>query len=95
MISINSLYDLYLILYDCFMIFYVHKIWLIFFTEFNSDGSKKSVELKIVNLQMVGEAEFNMKRWEEIGVWQTGIRTDPNKTEKVAFSTHEGNNNLV
>jgi hypothetical protein len=48
------------------------------------------VELKIVNLQLVGESEFNMKRWEEIGAWQTGIKADPNKTDPIPFSSHGG-----
>ena len=58
--------------------------------EFNSDGSKKFVELKIMNLQPVGESEHYTKRWEEIGVWQTGIRHDVNKTQ-VADEAHQGN----
>ena len=70
------------------------KLWSIWLqsTEFNSDGSKRSVELKIVNLQLVGESEFNMKRWEEIGTWQTGMKTDPNKTDPIPFSSHGGKN---
>ena len=56
---------------------------LFFVPEFNPDGSKKSVELKIVNLQLVGETDLNMKRWEEIGVWQTGVKAEPNKTAVV------------
>ena len=57
------------------------------YLEFNADGSKKSIELKILNLQLVGETELNMKRWEDIGVWQTGTRTEPNKTISLS---HEG-----
>ena len=42
--------------------------------EFNNDGSLKSVELLIVNLQEDLEASKNaqteIKRWEEIGTWQ-------------------------
>jgi hypothetical protein len=64
-------------------------------TEFNSDGSKRSVELKIVNLQLVGESEFNMKRWEEIGAWQTGIKADPNKTDPIQFANHGGKTNSI
>ena len=42
--------------------------------EFNNDGSLKTVELFIVNLQLDAEASKNtqtqVKRWEEIGTWQ-------------------------
>ena len=42
--------------------------------EFSNDGSLKSVELLIVNLQEDLEASKNaqteIKRWEEIGTWQ-------------------------
>ena len=42
--------------------------------EFNNDGSLKTVELLIVNLQLDAEASKNtqtqVKRWEEIGTWQ-------------------------
>ena len=42
--------------------------------EFNTDGSLKPVEIRIVNLQVDEEAmknnAQNFKRWEEIGVWQ-------------------------
>ncbi|CAB4054253.1 GRIN2B [Lepeophtheirus salmonis] len=47
--------------------------------EFLSDGSKESVELKIVNLQ----THLAGKRWEEIGVWQSVDRED--KKKKKAF----------
>jgi hypothetical protein len=33
---------------------------------------------------------FSIKRWEEIGVWQTGVRTEPNKTEPIVYSSHGG-----
>ena len=43
--------------------------------EFNNDGSLKTVELFIVNLQLDVEATKNaqteIKRWEEIGTWQS------------------------
>ena len=42
--------------------------------EFNNDGSLKSVEIRIVNLQLDVEAsktaQNDIKKWEEIGVWQ-------------------------
>ena len=42
--------------------------------EFNTDGSLKPVEIRIVNLQVDDEAmknnAQNSKRWEEIGAWQ-------------------------
>ena len=42
--------------------------------EFNNDGSLKSVEIRIVNLQLDVEAsktaQTDIKKWEEIGVWQ-------------------------
>ena len=42
--------------------------------EFNNDGSLKSVEIRIVNLQLDTEAsktaQTGIKKWEEIGVWQ-------------------------
>ena len=42
--------------------------------EFNNDGSLKSVEIRIVNLQLDAEAsktaQTGIKKWEEIGVWQ-------------------------
>ena len=50
--------------------------------EFNNDGSFKSVEIRIVNLQLDVEASKNakkgVKKWEEIGVWQG----TPKKEEK-------------
>ena len=42
-----------------------------------------------MNLQPVGESEHYTKRWEEIGVWQTGIRHDVNKTQ-VIDEVHQG-----
>ena len=46
--------------------------------EFNSDGSFKSVEIRIVNLQLDVEASKTarkgVKKWEEIGVWQASKR---------------------
>ena len=38
--------------------------------QFNSDGSLKYVELKIMNLRPPSEA-FSGNRWEEIGVWNS------------------------
>ncbi len=43
--------------------------------EFHTDGSMKSVQMIIVNLQMERETDESnegggVKRWEEIGVWQ-------------------------
>ena len=38
--------------------------------EFSKDGSKKNVELKIVNLQSEGR-DGEGRKWEEIGVWQS------------------------
>jgi hypothetical protein len=55
--------------------------------EFNTDGSLKSVEMRIMNLQMDIEASKAagldgnkvIKRWEEIGVWQATPLEDPGK----------------
>ena len=41
---------------------------------FNSDGSLKYVELKIMNLRPPSEA-FTSNRWEEIGVWNSESST--------------------
>ena len=38
---------------------------------FNSDGSLKYVELKIMNLRPPGEAHPTSNKWEEIGVWNS------------------------
>lgn len=54
--------------------------------EFNADGSKKAVELKIVNLQHDGNGEEGMVNWEEIGVWQSWgkdkVKSEESKEEK-------------
>lgn len=39
--------------------------------EFNADGSKKYVELRIVNLQSKPDREAEYNVWEEIGIWQS------------------------
>lgn len=48
--------------------------------QFNNDGSLKSAEIRIVNLQMDVEASKNaqtgIKKWEEIGTWQATPNTD-------------------
>ena len=38
---------------------------------FNSDGSLKYVELKIMNLRPPSEAHPTSNKWEEIGVWNS------------------------
>lgn len=58
--------------------------------EFNSDGSLKSVEIRIVNLQLDAEAskmaQSSIKKWEEIGVWQAATPTPESDQEDNSFS---------
>ena len=58
--------------------------------EFNKDGSLKTVEIRIVNLQMDVEAsktaQASVKKWEEIGVWQASKQA--NKVENGIYQGH-------
>ena len=59
--------------------------------EFQSDGSQRFIDMKIVNLQSQGEegTDSSHKQWEEIGTWQTHNKDEDNLdkeyTEKTGY----------
>ncbi|TRY68476.1 hypothetical protein TCAL_11017 [Tigriopus californicus] len=66
--------------------------------EFNKDGSRKAVELKIVNLQPEA-GDLENSRWEEIGVWKSwtkparSLDDNPPKLDTDHNTKNSNNNN--